>query len=217
MGTIRFHHAFVLCAALIAVADAAAAEQSANGIFLVATSALRDPNFRETVVLVTQPSQSGPFGVVINRPLDRRVTDVLPGYKSKRPREVVHYGGPVARDAVVFLVRTADPPARAIRVLRDVYITGDRETAESILDKGAPGRALRVYAGYSGWAPGQLQHEISRGSWYVLPADAETIFEKDPGKIWPELSQRAALRRTGIAPPPATQPISPRCGAARCG
>jgi putative transcriptional regulator len=177
-----------------------AAEGAANGIFLIATNALRDPNFRETVVLVTQPQNGGPFGVIINRPLDHRLADALPEYEALKGRQdVIHYGGPVARDGLVFLVRSEGSPPRAIRVLKDVYITADREAIESVLSKPNSGSTLRAYAGHSGWAPGQLQNEISRGSWYVLPADAGTVFEKDIASIWPELSKRAALRPTGIA------------------
>jgi putative AlgH/UPF0301 family transcriptional regulator len=83
--------------------------------------------------------------------------------------------------------------------LKDVYITADREVVDGVLRKPNSGRAFRAYAGHSGWGPGQLQNEISRGSWSVLPADAETVFEKDAASIWPELSKRAALRPTGIA------------------
>lgn len=190
----------VMVVVLLALSPhAAAAENVANGIFLVATKALRDPNFRETVVLVTQPRDSGPFGVIINRPLARRLADVLPGDEAlKGRRDVIYYGGPVARDGLVFLVRSQEPPVRALRILKDVYVTAQRSEIEGALNKLDSTTALRVYAGHSGWAPGQLQNEIARGSWHVLPADAQTVFEKDPATLWPELSKRAALRRTAV-------------------
>ena len=81
-------------------------------------------------------------------------------------------------------------------VLHDVYFTGDTAFIDGLLKRPDPTRGLRVYAGYSGWAPGQLQIEIARGGWHVLPADAETVFEKDPARIWPDLIQRAATKRT---------------------
>jgi putative transcriptional regulator len=61
-------------------------------------------------------------------------------------------------------------------------------------------KVLYTYAGYSGWGQGQLQNEMQRGDWYVLPADAETIFEKDVSRIWPDLVQRASARPTRVAP-----------------
>lgn len=188
----------IVFAALVALPGGApAAEGAANGIFLIATNEIRDPNFRETVVLVTHPRSSGPFGVIINRPLDHRLAEVLPQYEAlKGRRDIVHYGGPVAREGLVFVVRSDEPPARAIRILNDIYIITDRRDIDGVLKKPNSAKALRAYAGHAGWAPGQLQHEITRGSWHVLPADAETVFAKDAASIWPELSRRAALRRT---------------------
>jgi putative transcriptional regulator len=176
-----------------------AAEPAANAIFLVASPELRDPNFRETVVLVTQPPGGGPFGLVINRPLDLPLSEVFSDYESLKGRkEVLYAGGPVARDGLVFLVRGTKPPQGAMLFLPDVYLTADIEHIESLLGRNDPLQGLRVYAGYSGWAPGQLQDEIERGGWRVLPADAATIFEMEPSRIWPELEQRTAAKRTDV-------------------
>jgi putative transcriptional regulator len=184
-------------ALLIAAPSAAAAAEVASGIFLVATEELLDPNFRETVVLVTQPQSGGPFGVIINRPLNHRLSEIFPEIEAlKDKQDVVFSGGPVARQGLVFLVRARKPPPSAIRVLKDVYITADPVEADELLKRSDPTTGLRVYAGHAGWAPGQLQDEITRGGWQVLPADAETVFEKDAVTIWPELSRRAALQRT---------------------
>lgn len=189
--------AILIIATVVACGGAAsAAEMSASGIFLVATDELRDPNFRETVVLVTQPRRGGPFGVIINRPLNRRLSEIFPEIEAlKSKKDVVHFGGPVARQGLVFLVRASKPPLRATHVLKDVYITADPREVDELLKRSNPTRGLRVYAGHSGWAPGQLQNEITRGGWHVLPADAKTVFEKDAATIWPELSRRAALRK----------------------
>jgi putative transcriptional regulator len=81
-------------------------------------------------------------------------------------------------------------------VLRDVFLTGDADWVNERVEQGELAEGLRVYAGYSGWAPGQLQREIHRGDWYLLPADADAIFSRDPAALWPELSKRAVLRHT---------------------
>ena len=190
------------CVALLALSlavplPAAAAESMANGIFLVARRDMRDPNFKEAVVLVTQPQRGGPFGVIINRPLDYQLSEVFPEQEAlKNRKDVLYFGGPVAREGLVFLVRVPKPPPRAVPVLQDVYFTSDPDWIEGLLKRPDPTRGLRVYAGYSGWGPGQLQNEISRGDWHVLPADAETIFEKNFSRIWPELIQRATTKHT---------------------
>lgn len=169
----------------------------ANGIFLVAKHEMKDPRFRETVILVTQPPEGGPFGVIVNRPLTHLLSEVFPKQAAlKGTKDVVFRGGPVAPENVLFLVRTSEPPARAVHVLKDVYFVGDADWIDALFKRPDPTRGVRVFAGYSGWGPGQLQNEMERGDWYVLPADTETIFEKDVARIWPDLVERASARPT---------------------
>ena len=196
----------VLLAILLSVPpQAAAAESAANAVFLVAKRELLDPTFRQTVVLVTHPRDGGPWGVIINRPLESRLAEVLPEYEAlKGAGDVVYSGGPVARDALVFLVRSAEPLPGGTPVLRDVYFAADLNLVDRLLRRPNATHGLRVYAGYSGWGRGQLQREIARGGWYVLPADTETVFDKEPSRIWPELIERASARqaRDPVAPLP---------------
>lgn len=174
-----------------------AAEARANAIFLVAKREMRDPRFRETVVLVTQPVQGGPWGVIVNRPLELRLFEVFPDHESlKLSKAALYYGGPVAPAGLVFLVRTSKPPPRAQPVMKDVYFTSDPDWIGELLKRPAPVQWLRVYAGYSGWGPGQLQNELARGDWHVVPADAATVFEKPPNRIWPDLIERATTKHT---------------------
>lgn len=189
----------MLLVTAMAVWAAAASAAEMNAIFLVAARELNDPNFRQTVILVTHPRQGGPWGVIINRPLQQRLSDVFTDHDTLKGRkDVLFFGGPVARDGLVFLVRSASPPPRSVALLRDVYFTGDTDWIDEQLKRPEPTRGLRVYSGYSGWAPGQLQREIARGGWHVHPADAETVFDKDPSRIWPELIERATTKRTNF-------------------
>jgi putative transcriptional regulator len=188
----------LIVAALIAPAvSAGAAEGGANAIFLIAARELVDPNFEKTVVLVTYPPGGSPFGVIINRPLPDRLADVMPEEPALKGRkDVLYSGGPVSQQGLVFLVRSSNPPPGALRVLPDVIFTSDPELIENLLQRKNPLEGLRVFAGYSGWGPGQLQSEIARGGWLVAPADAATVFDKDPKWIWPELIERAASKQT---------------------
>ena len=173
------------------------AEDMANAIFLVASSELKERTFRETVVLVTQPRNGGPWGVIINRPLVQRLSEVFTEYETLKDRkDVVHFGGPVQRDGLVFLVRTSEPPPRSAPVLKNAYFVSDLDWIDGLFKRPEPTQGLRVYYGYSAWAPGQLQKELERGGWHILPADAETVFEMDPARIWPELNQRAGTKQT---------------------
>ena len=199
----------LLATMLSAPLRALGAENMANAVFLIASPALQDPNFRETVVLVTHPREGGPWGVIINRPLDHRLSEVFTEYETlKNRKDVLFFGGPVAREGLVFLVRSLKPPPRAVPVLHDVYFISDIDWIDGLLQRPEPTRGLRVYSGYSGWAPGQLQREIERGGWHVLPADAATVFDKDPARIWPELIKRAATRQTRRFGAPLSESVS---------
>ncbi len=180
---------------------AGAAESMANAIFLIAKQDMRDSRFRETVVLVTQPREGGPWGVIVNKPLEMRLSEIFSDQEvMKKRKDVLFFGGPVMPEVLVFLVRATKPPPRSVPVLKDVYFTGNVDWIDEQLKRPDPTRGLRVYAGYASWGEGQLQIELERGDWLVVPADAATVFDKDPTLIWPELIQRAAAKQTKYIP-----------------
>jgi putative transcriptional regulator len=184
---------------MIAVSCVASAQEIANGVFLVAQPSLTDPNFNRTVVLITQPPLVGPIGVIINRPTAVPLREVFPQFENIAALpHTLHVGGPVGQQGLLFLVRAESPPPRSIPVLRDVYLLGDAAWVENALQAGNALSAVRVFAGHSGWAPGQLQNELKREGWYVLPADSATLFDMEPAAIWPELVKRAVLRPTTV-------------------
>src|SRR5687767_11870983 len=150
-----FRRALVVVTLTIAwIGTAFPAEMVANGIFLIAKREMKDPRFQQTVILVTQPPQGGPFGVIINRPLDTLLSEVFPEQATLKGRkDVLYFGGPVAREGLMFLVRAPKPPGRAVHVLKDVYFTGDVSSIETFLKRPDPVRALRVFSGYAGWGP----------------------------------------------------------------
>jgi len=180
-----------------AAAHAQAGDALANGVFLVAKPGMVDPNFRETVVLITEiEAGSGPIGVIINRPFKTRLSELIPGLHVPPQFDRVFGGGPVGLTQLIFLVRNSEQPPHSLPVLTDVYLSGDRILLESIMKGTLRVAAFRAYVGYAGWTPGQLQVEIAVGGWYVVQADAATIFSADPDKIWPELIRRAATQYT---------------------
>jgi len=178
----------------------AGAQIRPNGVLLVARPELTDPNFAETVVLVTRHAHGGAVGVILNRPTTVTLPEAFPSLEHLRGRrEVVFHGGPVARATTVFVFRAAARPPEALHVLEDVYLGLDPGLLGRLL-AGPPPPALRVYAGYAGWTPGQLEAEIHHGSWHVLDADASTIFEADPRTMWRTLLRRASSRSARAAP-----------------
>lgn len=214
----------VLClAAALASVPLASAQQhdKPNGLFLVAKPSLLDPNFRRTVVLVTQAPDASTVGVIINRPtrlkLSQFLTDEFP---TENYRDPLFFGGPVMREAIVALLRSGTAPAAAaFHVLKNVYLTMHADNIQKLLAD--PARQYRLYAGFAGWAPRQLESELSREDWYVLPADEESVFRKDTAGLWEELVRKASRPRPqtrGIGAPAVTraQIESPALDGALC-
>src|SRR6266436_4946881 len=194
----------------LAMLAAAQPAERPNAVLLVAKPGLTDPNFRETVVLVTQTPDAQTIGVILNRPTERKLS-----------AETVFFGGPVLRETIVALFQSREQPEPpAFHFLRDVYLTMQPDTVERLLAR--RGQRFRLYAGFSGWAPLQLQAELERDGWYVLPASVDLLFRKDTAGLWSELLAEARgehaaeenpMRRCSVyfayeASPP--QPAAPR-------
>jgi putative transcriptional regulator len=153
----------------------------------VASPALVDPNFARTVVLITEHNDEGAMGIVLNRPAETRVDDLLPELTSVAPDETIFVGGPVQPDAIVLLAEFSDPAAAAWIVAADVGLAAaDRELSElaEVVRRG------RLYAGYSGWGPGQLEAELELDSWIVEPPLPAELFPDDPDALWSDVLDR---------------------------
>jgi len=158
------------------------------GVFLFAVPELHDPNFSQTVVLLIHYEKAGAMGVIVNKPTEFSLEEVLPDLEEIQGQSLpVFFGGPVSQNRMLVLLRSNKPPKGALKVFKDVYYTGDKNALIEILQKRSSHKAVRVYAGFAGWAPGQLEHEVSRGDWVIAYANADMIFTEDPSKVWPEI------------------------------
>jgi len=173
---------------------------STTGRLLVATPVINDPNFDRTVVLMLQHDETdGAVGIVINRPTETEVVDVLPEWGGLvGAPTVVFAGGPVSVESAIALGGTAgatSPPGWT-RVVHDIG-TVDLELP---FDQVGPHvSAARLYAGYAGWGPGQLEGEIEVGAWFVvdaLPGDALT---DAPHELWSAVLRRQPDNRSWFA------------------
>ena len=157
--------------------------ESLRSHLLIASPRLAD-YFQRSVVLVLEHSDEGAMGLVLNRPSDAPVRDAVPGLADlDEPDGVVHVGGPVQPQAVIALGEFEDPDDASRLVVGDLGVV-DPDNAEVVL------RRARVYAGYAGWAPEQLEAELEQEAWIVDPVDPGDPFEEDD--LW-----AAALRRKG--------------------
>ena len=160
-----------------------------EGTFLVATRDLLDPNFAKTVLLLLEYSTDGAMGVIVNRRTDLKLSELVTEIEGLEGLEHhVFLGGPVAPEELTLLVHTSKEPDESFRVLDDVWASQSRKLLEQ-LAKGAKKKPkkrteFRVYSGYAGWAPYQLDAEVARGDWLVIPADGGTVFSDNPPRVW---------------------------------
>jgi putative transcriptional regulator len=163
-------------------------EGSLRGKLLVASPALVDPNFARTVVLITEHNDEGAMGIVLNRPSETLVEDVVPQLAAVTGEGApVYVGGPVQPSALVVLAEFSDLDAAAWIVVADVgFASADVELGELA----SAVRRARVYAGYSGWGAGQLEGEMEVDSWIVEPPLPAELFPDDPGTMWSDVLAR---------------------------
>jgi putative transcriptional regulator len=156
---------------------------SLKGRLLVASPSLLDPNFRRSVVLVADHSEDGgAMGVVLSRPSDTPVAEAAPVLEPLvEEGALVHVGGPVEPSAVLVVAEFEDPDDAAAVVFDGVgFMPGDAEPDDvAILT-----RRARIFVGYAGWSPGQLEAELDEESWLVLDAEPSDVFAESSEDLW---------------------------------
>jgi len=176
---------------------------SLRGQLLIAGATLPDPNFARTVVLVCEHSEEGALGLVLNRAGSLRVAESAPELCELIGEEgTIDEGGPVQPEALLVLADFHDASHAAIPVLGTVGLMGD---GSEIDDIAAVTKRARVFHGYAGWGPGQLDAELARDDWFVAPAGIDDIFDPDADELW----RRVLARKGGHYAVVARMPIDP--------
>lgn len=165
-----------------------------KGRLLVATPPLEDPNFDRAVIYIIEHHSDGALGVVLNRPMHEPLGEPLDRWDALQATPgSVFQGGPVEPDALIALGLAKRPLAEPTDELAPISgrivsadLTTDPAFVNGVLD------AVRIFRGYAGWGPGQLEGEIDDGAWLVLDAEPDDVFADDPGDLW-----RSVLRRQG--------------------
>jgi putative transcriptional regulator len=181
------------------------ADKTLKGKLLVASPTMRQPTFARTVISVLEHNDDGALGVVINRPGDASLIDVVPPVAELASQPAVLFaGGPVEPQAAIALgVVMVDAPTQGWRTVVHPLVTVDLDVDPDVL--AAALRELRVFAGYAGWSAGQLEAEIAQGAWYVvesLPLDA---FDAEPDRLWSAVLRRQPWPLSALA----TFPVDP--------
>jgi len=161
--------------------------ETLRGRLLISSGGLYDPNFRHTVVLVGEHNADGALGIVLNRALNVTVEQILPPLSTLVPQgEALFQGGPVQPENPVLLAELVRPELADILVFESVgFLVGEvpADIQPNIL-------RARVFAGYSGWGPGQLETEMDVDTWIVEPARVDDVFTDAPDLLWSRVLER---------------------------
>ncbi|MCW5603830.1 MAG: YqgE/AlgH family protein [Burkholderiales bacterium] len=196
--------AFLLLAFTVAAsAPAAARDRDADigsAILLAANPGLNDPVYARTVLLAAPGPNGWHFGLIVNRPTDRSLSSLFPEHvPSRKVKEAVHFGGPMATHALLALVKRKSSPGNdALRFSEELYLAVASTTVDSVIES-TPGDA-RFYMGWVVWRPGELRAELRAGYWSVHNADTNLVFRSDTKTLWQELRQTSRGIRTGVDP-----------------
>lgn len=159
-----------------------------KGRFLVATDNLMGTSFKKTVILVTHFSARGATGIAINRPAHIPMNEAFPSVKElSEVNDSLYLGGPVQTNGIFVLMKTERPHAGMKNITDNIYFTVGLNAVIHGLPKATQGETARAYAGFAGWAPGQLQAEIERGDWIIVDAEPDIVFAEDPDALWERL------------------------------
>jgi len=165
--------------------------KSLKGQFILDNGRLQGSFFHRTVILICQHDADGAFGLFVNRCTQNKVGDAL---VAKLPdalkAESLFLGGPVQPQALSFLHHEAYLPDA--NVMPNLDLGHSLDELMEIADSFSSTQRLKVFAGYAGWSPGQLDDEMKRNTWMTHPASTELIFHPEPGSLW-----RAILRDKG--------------------
>ncbi len=163
----------------------------APGMFLVATRGLEGSHFGRSVVYLVAHGKDGTLGLIVNRSSDISLSEAVPDLEHEQATtHALYYGGPVGLPMILMLMRGESVTEGMEHIADDVYISSERRLLEEALAAKKPERELRLYLGYSGWATGQLDTELVRGSWHVIAADADAIFSGETDSLWNRLIER---------------------------
>jgi putative transcriptional regulator len=176
---------------------------SLQGYLLVAAPILVDPNFKRSVVLITEHTPESAMGLVLNRPTALEAQDAVPLLAPLvEPLDRVHEGGPVERASILALAEFRDPAYSGGMAFGAVgYVAADRDMDEL---RDAVTR-IRVFAGYAGWGSGQLDGEVTEEAWITVPAHPDDVFGDAPSSLWSRALERKGGRYRLIA----RMPIDP--------
>ena len=174
---------------------------SLQGNMLLDGGQLKGSFFNRAVVLICQHNLEGAFGLVLNRKTENTIDEVL---TAELPAALRVYplflGGPVQPGALSYLHSDAFMPEA--NVIENLSLGHSMESLIDLGESMSSSKQVRIFAGYAGWSPGQLEDEIKRKSWLIHPASIDLVFSAEPERLWQRILQKkgAAFRLLAEAP-----------------
>ena len=163
----------------------------AKGRFLVATPRLNGSVFEQSVILLIDYSLVGATGLIINKLSAVTASEAFPDIRELADyRGNINLGGPIKIRHFLFLIRSGNRPLESKEILQDLYFSASMNTLKESANRKEKGVKFRMYFGYSGWSPGQLEREIRRGSWYVMEGEQDVVFSEKTSLIWQNLIRK---------------------------
>lgn len=179
--------------------------ESLRGQLLIASPKIVDPNFRRVVVYMAEHTEEGAMGLVLNRPAETTVAEAVPDLEWLMGDHdtTVWVGGPVSPTSVIVLAEF-DEPERAALVVDGAlgFVPAEIDDRDAFA---AGVRRARIFAGHSGWGPGQLEAELEEDSWIVEPAQPADVFTAEPDALWSRVLRRKGSEYVLLA----TMPMDP--------
>ena len=181
--------------ALFTGLPACAAQKNKEQVdLLVARNGVKDPYFHHSVVLMLPETQTQlVVGLIINKPTHLTVEKLFPDTPGFQGRtDAAYFGGPVGIRTPSIVFRSSTAPDNAVKLFGNVYLTFDSDLITKVFQGPQSGSRTRLFLGRAQWAPGQLQNEIRRGSWYRIQGDGNLVFSSHPENLWHTLHSHAA-------------------------
>jgi putative transcriptional regulator len=166
---------------------------SLKGKLILDDGRLKGSFFHRTVILICQHDEEGAFGLVLNRDTGNKVGDAIAAELSDGLRDQhLFLGGPVQPQAMTFL--HSDSFTTDANVMPNLRMDQSLEALQEAAESYSPARQLKIFAGYAGWSPGQLDSEMKRNTWLIHPATLEHVFHPDPDQLWKVILEEKGWR-----------------------
>jgi putative transcriptional regulator len=170
-------------------------EDLAQGKIIITPRDSPDPHFSNSVIILAHYDQSGALGLMLHYKSDLTIQNALKSLAGAEKRsDTVFIGGPVQLPMPFALLRTKSAPTGVSRVTDNLYLMTSKQSIGAAFTAGLPAADLRVFIGYSGWGPGQLEREVRRGGWYIFDYDEAIVFDEHPDTVWKRLIDKAERR-----------------------